>query len=1399
MIIAFGSLALAGTKAFAAFESQLGVVSTMLDENALGLEKYQEYLDRYGEGLRQLSTDMGEDTRTLSKGLYDILSASVAPEKAMSVLETSAKAAKAGITDTATSVDFITSALNAYGMEADKAGQVSDIAFATVASGKLTFQELASTIGEVAPTANMAGVSLEALGAMMATTTKSGIKAAESSTAINQFMLAFIKAGPKAASTWDELAKGTELQGQAWGAALLKGGNLAKTLGVLKGANESQLTTIFNNVRALKAANVLAKQADDYRANLARTTNSLGETERAYNKVSGDLSDQWSKVKKIATDLVTTIGQGLAPAIKKVTGGVIEWYKSNGKLLKIDILIWVNRLTGGLAKIKNLLTLGGSGSGSSTYSDLEKTLGDLEKAKSALNTAKGLREHFQDVADNGNRIAAYFANKDVTAYSSEVKTLGAELNLVNQKLDVLYNKLAKVQDSWQAKVARETEAFSQALNAWINSSAVTGATDSWQTKAQLFAKTMAADKAALAELAKLRQTEYQKDIANLNARLAKLRAQGTSEILIAQRRALELAKINAKQAEQEEAARKKELSAWQTQNKAIIAQAEQRRKAWDLLHGNIKEGAKAAAETERKLDEKALADKKTYLRMVADLSGDTNAQRLVQYQEFVEQVDKLQIDQYEKEEILALKRADLNKSTFERVLDSWADTTANMQTLTEESLKGIKGIFQSFFDDLFDDFKISWSSLLDVVKGTASNLLSQTATSWTTTAFANGAKWVMNQFSGTAQAATTGSPDSGFSFTSMLGGGAKFSDLFSGGSTSWMLADGGAISEQIAMGLTPDMGLFGQGGWAGTGLSGAGAAVTGVGGALTGWQLAQSLYGNGTGTQIGGAIGGGGGAIAGAAIGSIIAPGIGTVIGGALGGMLGGAGGGGIGSLFDGGDDTAEREADARAYTEAMTTLLDAAYLRRVQSGQESFDTAAYLQAQKRAHESDNRVGWDTLEADNANLKASGVLPWWMPDVSRANALRGTDAYTDQDLLKRDTLAGMLGQAFTGNSAIGWGLEDPFANFSVETINTLGESLATIQSGAETFGVTLSDLFENISAADIASGEWANILANELAPAQLMSRMEDKLRADGLSELEIAQQKVAAIIDTLLGTFDMSEENQAAWVEQLLNATATQADLAAKTQEYSEIVQKLQSAHELDDESLNALIARGRDLRKELGLGESAFSGVETAMKNMQSALTDQVTPALVDLVEQLKAALADAEGGEETQKNHTGGLIRNHTGGLIQAALAAGLISASGGRMHTGGGASGLAYDEVMRILQLGEFVIRRDSVTPLTRPFLEDLNNRGDAALASYVPLISPEEGPARASASGGGIVINIGSIVVPNESGDEADARAYGEAFAEEFADRVMVRLKDASGAGQGVIHEAGIISRRFGHAS
>ena len=118
-----------GATVFADFEQQMANVSTMLDEPA-------KYMDSFRKGVRKMSVEFGEGTDTLAKGLYDILSASIDPAMALDVLAVSAKAARAGLTDTGIAADAITTILNSYGLSADQAQSVSDMLFATVKRGK---------------------------------------------------------------------------------------------------------------------------------------------------------------------------------------------------------------------------------------------------------------------------------------------------------------------------------------------------------------------------------------------------------------------------------------------------------------------------------------------------------------------------------------------------------------------------------------------------------------------------------------------------------------------------------------------------------------------------------------------------------------------------------------------------------------------------------------------------------------------------------------------------------------------------------------------------------------------------------------------------------------------------------------------------------------------------------------------------------------------------------------------------------------------------------------------------------------------------------------------------------------------------------------------------------------
>ena len=80
-------------KTFADFEKQLAMVSTMLSGEMRGGAGTVQ-LNKFKAQLRALSIEIGESTATLSKGLYDILSASIPAGDAMDVLRVSARAAR---------------------------------------------------------------------------------------------------------------------------------------------------------------------------------------------------------------------------------------------------------------------------------------------------------------------------------------------------------------------------------------------------------------------------------------------------------------------------------------------------------------------------------------------------------------------------------------------------------------------------------------------------------------------------------------------------------------------------------------------------------------------------------------------------------------------------------------------------------------------------------------------------------------------------------------------------------------------------------------------------------------------------------------------------------------------------------------------------------------------------------------------------------------------------------------------------------------------------------------------------------------------------------------------------------------------------------------------------------
>jgi len=291
---------------YAAFEKQMAMVSTMLDKQSM------HYMPRYTAGLRRMAIEFGESTQTLSKGLYDILSASVAPEKAMQVLAVATKAAKAGMTDTAVAADAITTVLNSYGLAAEKATYVSDILFATVKRGKTTFGELAPNIGKVAALAAVAGMKLEDLGAIIATLTRAGLQTELAMTAIRSMLKTFIAPAHESRQAAKEL--GLQIDE-----------NTLSTLGYigvlrkLSEASAEQLAKILPNMRGLVGLAAALKQVEGAEEDVAAQMHNTGSMQEAYNKATDTLSHKLDQAKEGIKSLAVSFGQILAPAIGKAS------------------------------------------------------------------------------------------------------------------------------------------------------------------------------------------------------------------------------------------------------------------------------------------------------------------------------------------------------------------------------------------------------------------------------------------------------------------------------------------------------------------------------------------------------------------------------------------------------------------------------------------------------------------------------------------------------------------------------------------------------------------------------------------------------------------------------------------------------------------------------------------------------------------------------------------------------------------------------------------------------------------------------------------------------------------------------------------------------------------------
>ena len=269
------------------------------------------------DGLRDAIIDMSRSVPQLplqlTEGLYQAISAGARDTaEALNIVEVAARTAVAGLTDTGTVVDVLTTVLNAFQLEASQTEEVADILFKTVEQGKIRFGDLAASLGNVATSAGLAGVTIAETSAAIATLTKFGLSAEASGNAINRLILTAINATEKQKEFAAEL--GIEFSATAIQTKGLIG--FIRDLNRATGGNIELLGELIGSIRAARAGFVLAGDGlGEYSRILSETTQSGGAMNDAFVEINGSIGNQAQLLRNKVNVLLLEFGGVIVPSV----------------------------------------------------------------------------------------------------------------------------------------------------------------------------------------------------------------------------------------------------------------------------------------------------------------------------------------------------------------------------------------------------------------------------------------------------------------------------------------------------------------------------------------------------------------------------------------------------------------------------------------------------------------------------------------------------------------------------------------------------------------------------------------------------------------------------------------------------------------------------------------------------------------------------------------------------------------------------------------------------------------------------------------------------------------------------------------------------------------------------
>ena len=299
------------------FETAMAQVKTIAGDASVS---YKGDMMDMSDAILQLSKDTGIAAEDVALATYGAISAGVETSKSVEFVATANALAVGGFTDMATSVDVLTTTMNAYGEKAGSAEDISNRLITTQNLGKTTVNELASSMGKVIPAASAYNVSVDNLCSAYVAMTKGGIATAESTTYMKSMFTELGKSG----STVGKILQ--EETGKSFGQLMGEGKSLADVIEILGNTvdgDKEKFAQLWGSAEAgTGALAILNGGTADFNNTMKEMQNSTGAASDAMNMMNDTSAHQLQVAMNNMKNAAIELGGAFAPVMTGIASAV---------------------------------------------------------------------------------------------------------------------------------------------------------------------------------------------------------------------------------------------------------------------------------------------------------------------------------------------------------------------------------------------------------------------------------------------------------------------------------------------------------------------------------------------------------------------------------------------------------------------------------------------------------------------------------------------------------------------------------------------------------------------------------------------------------------------------------------------------------------------------------------------------------------------------------------------------------------------------------------------------------------------------------------------------------------------------------------------------------------------